>query len=149
MNASKNQSHEYLKICLWKNVESPAIAGFPSRKYYINLLLCFAMSIFLTIATIFVNTVAVAVYLKSKHLKKRTSCFLVILSANDFAAGMLATSTSTINMGMELLNHVDCFTSFLSAMFFYLLIPISFCTFIVLNVERYEVSNIPFYINRK
>ena len=138
MNSSGNNSNDYLEICSWENIESIVIIGFPSRKYYINLLVCFVMNIFLTIATILVNTVAIAVYLKSDNLKKRASCFLVmILSANDLATGMLATSTSAIDIGGELLNNVDCFTVFLNAMFLYLLIPISFSTLLMLNVERY------------
>ena len=138
MNSSKNDSYEYFKICSWRNVESFAIVGFPSRKYFINLLMCFAMNIILTITTIFVNTIAIASYLKSDNLKKRASCFLVmILSANDLATGMLVTSTFAIDIGGELLNSVDCFTAFLSKMFFYLFIPMSFGTLLVLNVERF------------
>ena len=138
MNSSRNVSYKYLEVCSWKSVESIVIVGFPSTKYYVNILLCFVMNIFLTITTIFVNMVAIVAYLKSNQLKKRASCFLVmILSANDLAIGMLATSTSAIDLGREIFSNVDCFTVFLSIVSFHLLISISFCTLLVLNIERY------------
>ena len=131
MNSFRNDSYEYLEICCWKNVETILIVGFPSTKYYVNLLVCFVMNIFLTVATIFVNIVAIAAYLKS-------SCFLVmILSASDLATGMLATSTFAMYIGNDLFFNADCLTAFLNTIFSYLLIPISFYTLLVLNVERY------------
>ena len=66
------------------------------------------------------------------------SCFLVmILSASDLATGILATSTFAIYIGNELYFNVDCLTAFLNTIFSYLLIPTSFYTLLVLNVERY------------
>lgn len=138
MNSLRNGSHEYTEICLWKNLESIIIVGFPCRKYYINLFLCFLMEIFLTLATVFVNMLAIVAYSKSENLRKKPSCFLVmILSANDLAMGMFATSTSAIDVGSELLNNADCFTTFLNKLFLNLLAPISFSTLFALNVERY------------
>ena len=61
----------------------------PSNVYYINVIAGIIFNIFLTISTIFLNSITILGYVKSAFLKSKKSYFLVmLLSVNDLLVGL-------------------------------------------------------------
>ena len=130
--------YSYTENCVWQNVESVFVAGFPSWTYYVNHLLCFIFNIIQTLLIIFLNYLAVHALCKSSQLRRKTTLFLVmILSANDLAVGIIAEPLFLFHLGSEIYGMENCFGSTLKIIILEFFIAISFTTFVVLNVEIY------------
>ena len=65
------------------------VAGFPSNVYYINYIVGVIFNIFLTISTIFPNSVTILAYRRSAFLRSKKAYFLImLLSVNDLLVGL-------------------------------------------------------------
>ena len=141
---------KFLQICFVKNAEYFHVIAFPSKKYYINYVLCCVVNVFLTLSTIFFNATTVLAYWKSSQLKKKKPYFLVmLLSMNDIAVGVFANSAFTVFLVRELLGYENCLLAILFRILTTKLSGMSILTIFILNVERYLSTFRPIFHRNK
>ncbi len=142
--------YSYTENCVWQNVESVFVAGFPSWTYYVSHLLCFIFNIIQTLLIIFLNYLAVHALCKSSQLRRKTTLFLVmVLSANDLSVGIIVEPLFLFHLGREIYGMEDCFGSTLKKIILEFFIATSFTTFVVLNVEIYLSIMYPIFHKTK
>ena len=130
--------YSYFENCVWQNVESVFVAGFPSWTYYMSHLICFTFNIIQTLLIIFLNYLAVHALCKSSQLRRKTTLFLVmVLSGSDLAVGIIVEPVFLFHLGREIYGMEDCFGSTVKKIIVEFFVAISFTTFVALNVEIY------------
>ena len=139
METSSVVDDTYIQNCVWHNVESVFVAGFPSSIYYYSShVVCFTFNVIQMFFTAFLNYLAVHALWKSSQLRRKTTLFLVmLLSANDLAIGIIVEPFFLFHLGKEIRGTEDCSGSTLKKVILEFFVATSFTTFIILNVEIY------------
>ena len=117
---------------------------------YINYIIGLVVNIFLTVSTIFLNSVTILAYVKSAFLKSKKAYFLImLLSVNDLLVGLFANGSFVVLLITTIIGYSKCETYIL---FYYkcnFLAAMSIITLFGLNIERYLSIVHPFYHRTK
>ena len=138
------------EICYFYMEEIRMIAGFPSKVYYINLIAVLIFNIFLTVSTIFLNSVTILAYMKSAFLKSKKSYFLImLLSVNDLLVGLFGNGSFVTVLVTILIGYRQCEIYIVLEFTAFCLTAMSITTLLGLNIERYLSILHPFYHHTK
>jgi hypothetical protein len=130
----------YLENCVWETLEFPVVVRFPSRLFYASHVVCLIYNIIQTFLIITLNYLAMHAFYKSSQLRRKTTLFLVmVLSANDFAVGLIEKPVFLLCLSREIFGNKNCLSEMLSFVILDILYTWYFyiITFLVLNFEIY------------
>lgn len=145
MNLTTEEKIEWI-ICVYHDTQFKRLLGFPSKLYYINLIIVCIVNILLTISTVSLNTVTIFACWMSRDLRKKKSYFLVtLLSLNDLVTGVLGNSSVVVLLVKTLIQDNECSTYILFEMLAGGVCAMSFMTLFLLNFERYLCIVHPFF----
>ena len=126
------------------------VTGFPSNVYYINYIFRVIFNIFLTISTIFLNSVTILAYRKSALLKSKKAYFLLkLLSVNDLLVGMFGNGSFVLLLVTIIIGYGKCEIYIVLKSTAFCLAAMSVMTLFGLNIERYLSILHPIYHRTK
>ena len=138
------------EICHFYMEEVRMTTGFPSKVYYVNFIFALVFNIFLTISTIFLNSVTILAYMKSALLKSKKAYFLImLLSVNDLLVGLFGEVSFVILLVTALIGFWKCEVYIVLEFPAFCLTPLSIMTLFGLNIERYLSILHPLYHHTK
>ena len=138
------------EICSFHNDEIPMIIRIPSDVYYINFLIGLIFNIFLTVSTIFLNSVTILAYAKSALLKSKKPYFLImLLSVNDLLVGLFGNGSFVMLLVTLIIGYARCEINILFHYACFCSVAMSIMTLFGLNIERYLSILHPFYHRTK
>lgn len=124
--------------------------GTPSNEYYINYVIGLIFNVFLTISTIFLNSVTILAYTRSALLKSKKSHFLImLLSVVDLLVGVFANGSFVLVIGTTAFGNPICEAYSIFQATSYCFVSMSTMTLLGLNIERYLSILHPFYHRTK
>ena len=136
----------YWETCSFYEGKIRLVMGTPSNEYYINFVIALILNIFLTISTIFLNSVTILAYMRSPFLKSKKSYYLImLLSVNDLLVGLFANGSFVLLLGTTVFGYPICEAYSLFQVTSYILASMSTTTLFGLNIERYLSILYPFY----
>ena len=114
------------------------VIRFPSNNYFVNHVIACAVNALLTVATLFLNTVALLTFCKSSQLRNKVSTFLIMVqSCIDLGVGVIGSSLYTFGILGEIRGTGNCELKFAGEEVIVLLIVFSLATLSTINMERY------------
>ena len=123
------------EICHFYMEEVRMTTGFPSKVYYVNFIVALVFNIFLTISTIFLNSVTILAYMKSALLKSKKAYFLImLLSVNDLLVGLFGEVSFVILLVTALIGFWKCEVYIVLEFPAFCLTPLSIMTLFGLNI---------------
>ena len=138
------------EICYFHTDEIRMVTGFPSNGYYINYIVGLIVNIFLTISTIFLNSVTILAYMKSASLKSKKSHFLImLLSVNDLMVGLFGNGSFVLVLVTIISGYPKCKIYILFEFASFYPCAMSIMTLFGLNIERYLSVLQPIYHHTK
>ena len=138
------------KSCSFYNDDIPMFIGIPSNVYYMNYIVALILNVFLTISTIFLNSVTILAYINSALLKSKKSYFLImLLSVNDLLVGLFPNGSFVLVLINVVIGHPKCEIYIMFYYECYVLAAMSITTLFGLNIERYLSIQHPFYHHTK
>ena len=141
---------EFWDICYFYKEEVYILIGFPSKVYYINLIVVLAFNIFLTVSTICLNSVTILAYARSALLKSKKAYFLImLLSVNDLLVGIVANGGFIFVLATVIIDYPKCEIYIVLESTAFCLAAMSVMTLFGLNIERYLSILHPFYHHTK
>ena len=136
--------------CSFYNDKIPMMTRVPSNVYYTNYIFGLIINIFLTISTIFLNSITIMAYRRSTLLRSKKSYFLImLLSVNDLLVGLFANASFVLVLINVVIGHPKCEIYIMFYYECYFLVAMSTTTLFGLNVERYFCILHPFYHRTK
>ena len=142
--------NEVWDICYFYKEEVHMLTGFPSKVYYINLIVVLAFNIFLAVSTIFLNSVTILAYVRSALLKSKKAYFLImLLSVNDLLVGLFANGGFIFVLVTIIIDYPKCEIYIVLESTAFCLAAMSVMTLLGLNIERYLSILHPFYHHTK
>ena len=140
----------YLENCVWETLEFPVVVRFPSQPYYASHVMCLIYNIIQTFFIITLNYLAIHAFYKSSQLRRKTTLFLVmVLSANDFAVGLIGEPVFLLCLSREIFGNKNCLSEIMNFVILDILLGISIITFLVLNFEIYLSIIHPIFHKKK
>ena len=135
MNFSSNV---YVKQCSILEGSSLSIVRFSSNVYVVNqIIVCFLNGL-LTVATVFLNGVAVLTIYKCLHLKTKVCYFLVCLQSGiDLTTGVLSIPMFTYVLASEIAGTANCTLNFIISRVAFVPMALSLAMLCGLSFERY------------
>ena len=138
------------EMCFFHNDEIPMTIRIPSNVHYINFLIGLIFNIFLTVSTIFLNSVTILAYAKSALLKSKKPYFLImLLSVNDLLVGLFGNGSFVIFLVTLIIGYARCEINILFHYACFCSVAMSIMTLFGLNIERYLSILHPFYHRTK
>ena len=136
--------------CYFNKKEILMVTEIPSNVYYINSIVVVIFNIFLTISTIFLNSVTILAYTRSPLLKSKKSYFLImLLSVSDLLVGLFANGSFLLLLITIIIEYPNCEIYILFHLANYCPVAMSITTLFGLNIERYLSILHPFYHRTK
>ena len=136
--------------CYFNKEEILMVTEIPSNAYYINSIVGVIFNVFLTISTIFLNSVTILAYVKSTFLKSKKSYFLImLLSVSDLLVGLFANGSFVLLLIIIIIGYPKCELYILFHLAIYCPPAMSITTLFGLNIERYLSILHPFYHRTK
>ena len=136
--------------CYFNKEEILMVTEIPSNACYINSIVIVIFNIFLTISTIFLNSVTILAYVKSTFLKSKKSYFLImLLSVSDLLVGLFANGSFVLLLITTIIGYPKCELYILFHLASYGPQAMSMMTLFGLNIERYLSILHPFYHRTK
>ena len=138
------------EMCYFHREEIRMMAGFPSDTYYINYIVGVTLNIFLTISTVFLNSVTILAYMKSALLKSKKSYFLImLLSVNDLMVGLFGNGSFVLVLIGTIIGYRRCKIYIIFEFASFYPCAMSIMTLLALNIERYLSILHPIYHRTK
>ena len=138
------------KTCSFYENEFQLDKGTPSNEYYINYVIGLIFNVFLTISTIFLNSVTILAYTRSALLKSKKSFFLImLLSVVDLLVGVFANGSFVLVIGTTAFGKPICEAYSIFQATSNCFVSMSTMTLLGLNIERYLSILHPFYHRTK
>lgn len=133
-----SERREFFRVCIVNSEEFYSAIAFPSEAYFINYVTICAVNILQEFSTVFLNALTVLAYWRSSQLQNKTSFFFVmLLSLNDLAIGIICNTTFCIILVRCAFGHNNCVLVSLFVTSSFCLVSMSFGTLFLLNTERY------------
>ena len=127
-----------VKTCVFYDTEFKRMTRFPSKIYFVNVIVSCVANILLALSTISLNALTLMACWKSKKLREKKSYFLIaLLSLNDLTFGLLGSPGVIALMVKTLLKTEECISYFVVKLIASCLLAMSFATLFLLNLERY------------
>ena len=139
-----------VKTCVFYDTEFKRMTRFPSKIYFVNVIVSCVANILLALSTISLNAITLMACWKSKKLREKKSYFLIaLLSLNDLTFGLLGSPGVIALMIKTLLKTEECTSYFVVKLIASCLLAMSFATLFLLNFERYLCIAHPFFHRNK
>ena len=150
INLTFSEDVGHLKICHTLNYELQMIQNFPSKAYFANQVVVCALSIFISLSTIFLNLATIVTFRSSKQLQKKVCHFLIyVQSLNDLGIGLIASPLYSILVASELMGSPNCDVFLAFYIIFYTTVGFSVVILSAMNLERYASIVHPVYHRNK
>ena len=124
-------------VMFFKERSVSSFAFLPTNIFVNHVIVC-AVNALLTVATLFLNTVALVTFCKSSQLRNKVSTFLIMVqSCIDLGVGVIGSSLYTFGILSEIRGTGNCELKFAGEEVIVLLIVLSLATLSTMNMERY------------
>jgi hypothetical protein len=150
INFTFSEDVGHLKICHTFNFELQMIQNFPSKAYFANQVVVCALSIFISLSTIFLNLATIVTFRSSNQLQKKVCHFLIyVQSLNNLGIGVIASPLYSILVASELVGSPNCGVFLAFYIVFYTTVGFSVVILSAMNLERYASIVHPVYHRNK